>query len=318
MILHAHLDTKPIAHHGGAAAWASDPYALELRDGRAYGLGAADTKGGAAAQLAALARMTAEPGWRGELTWIGAADEENGSRLGTGFLAERGLLDGDVAIVAEPTDSRPSLAQLGNVWLHVRTQGLAGHAGAPWAARDAVAGMLDCLAAMRKLVGGRAEDARFPGHPRVNVGRIEGGAHCGTIAERCSAFVDVRLRPGETRAETAAALTDAAERVAAAAGVQVTVEPYAQGGCGAHEADAEHPLVSAFVAAAGRNGVPAQPLPFTGGTDAYFFGDAGIPAVVFGPGSLRQAHAPDEYVELEQLRRAGETYDRFLTAVLRR
>src|SRR5207302_6358892 len=98
------------------------------------------------------------------------------------------------------------------------------------------------------------------------------------------AFVDVRLRPGESPTETRAALAEVAERAAAAAGVEVLVEPYAQGGCKPHEADPGHPLVAQFVAAAGRTGRPAEPLPFTGGTDAYFFGDAGIPAVVFGPG----------------------------------
>jgi acetylornithine deacetylase/succinyl-diaminopimelate desuccinylase-like protein len=165
---------------------------------------------------------------------------------------------------------------------------------------------------MRELIARRVPEPRFPGHPRVNVGRIDGGAHCGTIAEHCTALIDVRLRPGETRAATAAALTEAAERAAVAADVKVTVEPYAQGGCSAHEVDPRHPLIAAFVEAA----APAEPLPFSGGTDAYFFGDAGIPTLVFGPGSLRHAHAPDEHVEIDQLRRATDVLHRFLTSAL--
>jgi acetylornithine deacetylase/succinyl-diaminopimelate desuccinylase-like protein len=315
IVLQAHLDTKPIEHHGGRAAWSTDPYKLTVRDDKAFGVGAADTKGGAAAQLAAVARLVSTVALHGELIWIGAADEENGSLLGTRHLREQGLLRGDFAVVAEPTECRPSLAQLGNVWLRIEASGHGGHAGTPWVARDAVAAIFCCLDGIQELVERRTPDSRFPGHPRVNVGFINGGAHCGTIPDACVAHIDVRLRPGETRERTTAEFVNVACDVATKSGVEISVTPYAQGGCSAHEVNPQNRYVADFVAAASASG---GPLPFPGGTDAYLFGESGIAALVYGPGSLAQAHGPNEFVEVAQVRRAAATYERFLTSMLTR
>ncbi|MEZ4300971.1 MAG: ArgE/DapE family deacylase [Polyangiaceae bacterium] len=297
LIFQGHLDTKPAYGAAVNAAWKTDPYRAVEIDGDVHGLGAADTKGGVAAQLVALLDFLHGPAsWRGEVVWQGVADEENGSLLGAAHLLEHGLLCADGAIVAEPTNLTITTAQLGNAWARVQIHGRAAHAGTPARGVDAFRIMLSLVARLDADLAKRARDPRFHGHPRLNVGSVVCGSHPGTIPGDATMLIDVRVLPGESRDHVHQLLRDAAA-ACTPSGARIDVELHAGGGCESHEVNPSEWIVRALSAAWQQATEQAPVLTgFYGGTDARYFARAGTPAIVFGPGNLEQAHAPDEYV----------------------
>jgi succinyl-diaminopimelate desuccinylase len=304
LILQAHTDTKPAVAPGTASLWTVDPFRAEERAGLLYGLGACDTKGGLAAQLVTACVLADNPGWSGELVVQAVADEEDGSRLGAEHLLALGLLDADGAIVAEPTDCAPSLAQLGNAWAEITIRGRAAHAGTPERGYDAFRAALRYIAELEAILRDTATDPDFPGHPRLNVGDVAMPGHPGTVPGECRVRCDIRVLPGLERDATFALYEKAAETVRTMCDVTVAVTRYQGGGCQSHRIDPGHPLARAFQLAQRETGQAASTTPFAGGTDARYFAMGGTPAVVYGPGSLAQAHAPDEYVPVAELRLA--------------
>jgi succinyl-diaminopimelate desuccinylase len=306
LILQAHSDTKPAVPSGAASLWTTDPFRPEERAGLLYGLGACDTKGGLAAQLVAACTLAEDPGWSGELVVQAVADEEDGSRLGAEHLLRLGLLDADGAIVAEPTGCAPSLSQLGNAWAEITVLGRAAHAGTPERGCDAFRAALHYIAELEAILGGVESDPYFPGHPRLNVGDFTMPGHPGTVPGECRFRCDIRVLPGHDRDATFALYQEAAVALRKSRSVTAEVTRYQGGGCQSHRIDPGHPLAHAFSAAQAETGQPARATSFAGGTDARYFAMAGTPAVVYGPGSLEQAHAADEYVPIAELRLAEQ------------
>jgi acetylornithine deacetylase/succinyl-diaminopimelate desuccinylase-like protein len=272
-----------------------------LRDGRLYGLGACDTKGGLAAFLTVALELADDPGWSGTLIVQGVADEEEGGLQGAGLLLERGLLTADAAVVAEPTSCLPAPRHLGVAWAQVLIRGAAAHAGQPSHGIDAVRNAYRYMAIVDSVLERSLRDPEFPGHPRLNVGAIQSGGHPGTVSGECRMLCDIRVLPGQEYAVVYAIFSDAARILEGEVpGVTVDVAPYAGGGRAAHDTPSDAAVTAAFRAAVAERG-ETRICKFTGGTDASFFDRAGTPAVVYGPGSLDQAHAPDEYVPLREL-----------------
>lgn len=244
--------------------------------------------------------------WSGELVVQAVADEEDGSLFGAEYLLGLGLLVADGAVVAEPTDCAPSLAQLGNAWAEVTVTGRAAHAGTPERGRDAFRATAVYVAELDELLSDVEPDPDFLGHPRLNVGDVVMPGHPGTVPGYCRLRCDVRVLPGRDRDQTFELYRLAARRVERRLGVRVAVACYRGGGCRSHRVSMSHPLAGAFRAAQLATGYAATTTAFAGGTDARYFAEAGTPAVVYGPGSLERAHAPDEYVPIRELRLAAE------------
>lgn len=312
LVLQGHADTKPAVAVGAENAWTRDPFDATEEAGILYGLGTCDTKGGLAAQLAAARTVAGDPDWTGELVVQAVADEEDGSRLGAEYLLGLGLLEADGAVVAEPTGCRLSLAQLGLAWAEVSIVGRSAHAGMPERAGDAFRAALRYVAELDGLLAVTEGHSDFPAHPRLNVGAFDLPGHPGTVPAECSFRCDIRVLPGQEQSDVFALYQRAAANVGGE-GLVVTVEPYQGGGRPSHHVEPDHPLVRAFVSAQDATGEPFATAPFAGGTDALFFAEAGTPAVVYGPGSLEQAHAPDEFVPVAELHIA---YQRLTAASL--
>lgn len=258
-----------------------------------------------AAQLAAATALAADPDWWGELVVQVVADEEDGSRLGAEHLLELGVLQADGAIVAEPTGCVPSLAQLGNAWAEVVISGRAAHAGRPDRGVDAFRAALDYVAAVDELLRLEPTDPQFPGHPRLNIGDFAMDGHPGTVPGECRLRCDIRVLPGRERERVLGLYERAAESVRRECGVAIAVERYRGGGCQSHRIEPSGALAQAFHETQIKMGQPARTLAFSGGTDARYFAMAGTPAVVYGPGSLDQAHHADEFVPVQELRLAA-------------
>jgi len=303
LIFQSHLDTKPAAHAGTSIeSWTSDPFEPRFENGRMYGLGACDTKSGAAAQLAVLIHYATHGLERGELVWQGVADEEHGSWYGAEYLLESGELVADGAVVAEPSDAVPTFSQLGSVWCEINITGAAAHGGTPWRGRDAIAAGLKLTAYMEQRLREFPHDKRFCGHPALGVRQVGGGSHPGTVASSCQLVCDVRVPPGLERQEVSDAWLACAAKVEGETGVSIEIVPSVGGGCESNEITTSSPLAIA----AGRAWHSAfdeelQPGVFFGGSDARYFAKASTPCIVFGPGSLEVAHSPDEFVPVSEI-----------------
>jgi acetylornithine deacetylase ArgE len=302
ILLEVHQDTVPVD------GMVIDPFAGEVRDGKLYGRGACDVKGGMAAMLAAFARLVREkPAGSANVLLACTVDEEH-TFYGVQQLMKEGVR-ADMAIVAEPTRLQIVDAHKGVVRWKVRTEGRACHSSRPEDGVNAVYRMGHVLPVVEQYAAQLLETTAFPrlGTPTLSVGRIDGGVSVNTVPDGCVIEIDRRLLPGE---DPQAAWRDFRDRLLAESPVPVVCEPvWLACPALASELSGEvrQRLGAAIDAVEGRHEVLAVPF----GTDASSIAEAGIPAVVFGPGDIAQAHTKDEWVELDQIDRAAEILYRF-------
>lgn len=299
----AHTDTVPVDGM-------SDPFSGRIHQGRLYGRGACDVKAGVAVMLAAFARLVRErPPGSAAVVLAFTVDEESGG-LGVTELMNSGVR-ADYAIVAEPTRLNVVNAHKGVARFCLETTGRACHSSRPADGVNAIYRMARLLVLAETFA---AELAARPGHPilgarTLSVGRVAGGTSANTVPDRCRAEIDRRLLPGETVEGAAAELAD---YLRSRADVDFDFTLTSAGpGCPALDpassADLVQRLGAVVDAVVGHHAV--HPVPF--GTDASRIAAAGIPAVVFGPGDIAQAHTDDEWIDLNQLEPAGEILFRF-------
>ncbi|MER7245457.1 M20 family metallopeptidase [Kribbella sp. NPDC000426] len=304
LLLLGHTDVVPVGD-----GWTVDPYGGLLRDGRIYGRGASDMKGGLAAALIALAALRGTP-LSGPVELAAVVDEEETGKGIRAYIAEpqRQYVG---CITAEPTDLQTIIAARGDSYLQVSVHGRASHAGNPDGGANAIYGAAGVVAEIERL---HAELATAP-HPLLgpatwSVGQINGGTGGSIVPAECVVVADRRLLPGESPAEV---LADLGRRVAALhlEDRGLTVELAMPMEMPAFETAADADLVRATEAARLDGG--GRPMPLAGWTAAcdggYIARDLGVPVVVLGPGSVTtQAHRADESVPVAELVTAARTY----------
>lgn len=307
LVINGHLDVVPVR----VEQWSTDPFTPTLHAGRLYGRGTADMKGGVAAAIHALDVLAAAgrtPAWN--VVYHLVADEEVGGALGTRALLDAGLIRGDACLVPEPTGLQVCVAERGLLQAEVTLHGVPGHGSRP---RDSVSAIEHAASVVLALHAADFGDPDHPllGRPSANVGTIQGGSGVNTVAEACRLGVDRRLLPGVT---LEAALAGIRERIDASgvAGLHYDLGVLVFGE--ASELDPGHPWATQVRAAvASATGVEPATIGMSFTTDARFVrNQAGIPAVVCGPGEVAQAHTTDEMVELGQLADAAAAYAELL------
>ncbi len=312
ILLDAHQDTVP------TDGMVIEPFAPVERDGRLYGRGACDVKGGLAAMLAAFERLVRErPAGAANVVLSCTCDEEHtvlGINSLTRLWSEPGrpslLADRpDAAVVAEPTGGHVVVAHKGVARWKIQTRGRACHSSAPDQGVNAIYRMARVLSALEAYA---AElPTVVPPHPlcgpaTLSVGRIEGGVSVNTVPDRCAIEIDRRVLPGEDALAVAEPVTAfVRERV----GVEFeALPPYHIGLAlpdGPNRALADEMLGHVRAVFGPREAVG---VPYC--THASRVAAGGVPAVVFGPGSIEQAHTKDEWIEVAQLDLASEVYYR--------
>lgn len=293
LVLAGHADTVPC----DPELWRSDPFALTERDGRLYGLGVCDMKAFFALALAAAADFEARE-LRRPLVILATADEET-SMAGAQALAATGQAPGRYAVIGEPTGLRPVRSHKGILMERIRVQGHSGHSSDPSLGRNAIEAMQSILAALlqwrAELQRAHVDPAFDIPTPTLNLGRIHGGDNPNRICGNCELDIDLRPLPGMSLTSLRAELHDRARQAVAASGCSVGFEALF-GGIEAMSTPASSPLVKA---AEQLTGTTASAVDFA--TEAPFLAQLGTDVLILGPGSIAQAHQPDEYLELERL-----------------
>jgi len=292
ILFNVHLDTVPCGD-----GWNTDPLVLRVQGQRAYGRGACDIKGAAAALLT-LAQRGAE-----NLALLFTTDEEGAG----GCCVERFLQTGEAerfnqVVVAEPTGCQAVLAHRGFLSVKTRFTGLPGHSAEVRALADNANHQMAHWAAGALAVASERKTSEQDPGSCFNIGVIDGGTKSNVIAGRAFVHWSARLRPGESNEDFLRAV-----QACSPAGAQVEWEVPFMGGplpaAGQNSGAAEE-----FCA---RTGLPrGEAVDFW--TEASLFSAAGLPALVLGPGSIAQAHVTDEWVALPQLERATELYSRLV------
>jgi acetylornithine deacetylase len=270
----------------------SEPFAPVERDGRLYGRGSQDMKGGVAAMIDAVRVAVAKGFTRGRLVVAAVVDEEYAS-LGADALVER--WKADVAVVTEPTDLKIGVAHKGFAWLDIETRGRAAHGSRPRDGRDAIVRMGRVLQRLESL--DRELQARPP-HPLMGTASlhasiINGGRELSSYPDTCVLQMERRTIAGES-GEVAAG--EIGEILAALAREDQEFEAEARVTFSrpAYEIPDGHPLPD-LLGAALATGLPAEKVGMSFWTDAAVLGSAGIPTVLFGPGGAG-LHGLEEYV----------------------
>lgn len=301
LLFEAHLDTVPVD------GMTIEPFSGEVRGERLWGRGACDVKGPMAAMIAAIASEHAAGTLKMNVIFAAVCDEE------AGFSGVRHMLkelppkwrEGiQFAIVAEPTDLQPVVAHKGVVRWAVEARGVAAHSSTPQLGRNAIYMISHALQRLEQHAKDLATGAAHPqlGPGSLSVGLISGGSAVNIVPDFCRAEIDRRLIPGETPDD---ALQAVLECLRECTGVEVT-NPFVA--APPLETPPESSAARACLAAADHIGIAATPQHANYCTDASFYPEHGIEAVVFGPGSIRQAHTADEHIELRQLRLGVEAY----------
>ena len=288
LMLNGHLDTV------GVASYEGNPFGGEVRDGRVFGRGTFDMKGGVAAILVAAARASARQ-LAGDVIVTLVADEEFGS-LGTEEVLRS--VTADAAVVVEPSELELTLAHRGFAWFELELRGVAAHGSQPERGVDAIAHAALVMRALDELRTRLESGTAHPtlGYGTVRVSMISGGEDAATVADTCTLTLERRMLPGQSPEQVEAELRGVLEQLAATvAGFTYTLTCLVARA--AFEADPEWPVVQALAGQAARVlGAPpaVRGEPFW--TDAGLVLEAGIPCLVFGVDG-GGAHADVEWAE---------------------
>jgi succinyl-diaminopimelate desuccinylase len=283
LLLAGHYDTVP--SQGNVPG--------RIDGGAVHGCGASDMKGGVAVALELVRELAErEPGPVDVALLLFGREElpPQHNPLPALFDASPLVREADLAVLLEPTDLTIQAGCVGNLSARVTFHGVSGHSARPWLADNALHRAIEGLARVATHERREAVIDGLPFYEVVSVTRLEGGVADNVVPDRAVATLNLRYPPDRSPA-------DAEELLRSLVPTDAAVEVVGNSPPGAVSLDA--PLVQALRAASGAAIEPKQAW-----TNVADFTSRGIPAVNFGPGATRYAHARDELVEIEALERA--------------
>ena len=291
-ILAPHLDTVPV----------KSPEQLKavVKENRIYGRGACDTKGCVATYFHVLLDLATSGNLPAgtEVLFVGLVDEEF-NQMGSRKFAESDE-KGDLAIVGEPTELEVITAHKGNLWLELSVEGRAAHGAEPQQGDNAVHTMAKVVDALLTTYAKELTQRTHSvlGSPTINIGSIRGGTQPNIVPDSCTIQIDRRTIPGETTESVLAGMEEALVKHGLEKGTFVEMRGVP---CPPLETNPELDYVQQLLTCTGR----------TRTSGVNYFSDAspismgGTPALLFGPGSIDQAHRDREWINWRQLELAA-------------
>lgn len=291
LLLSGHSDTVPFDE----GRWQSNPFSLKQQGGKLFGLGSCDMKGFFAFILEALKTIPLDK-LQKPLYILATADEET-SMAGARFFAQQQLIKPDMAIIGEPTELVPIYRHKGHFAQSLNIQGKAAHSSDPDKGVNAIEIMYQAIGQLivlkDKLQQKYRDDAFSVPHVTMNLGHIHGGDGENRICGHCKLNFDLRAIPALSDAEALALIDEALAPIMGKYPNRLNLELM-------------YPTVPAF-ACRDEHNIIALAEKLTGkslqsanyATEAPFINQLGCDTLVLGPGSINQAHQPDEYMSLD-------------------
>jgi acetylornithine deacetylase len=290
LLLSGHSDTVPFDEH----LWQSDPFHLIENEDRWYGLGTCDMKSFFAlaieASLPYLHSNLSRP-----LTIMATADEES-SMCGAKALTADDLRPADFAVIGEPTDLRPVVRHKGIWMMNLRVEGTSGHSSNPELGNNAIEGMHDALSELmqfRTEIAARYSDPKFSvAYPTLNFGCIHGGDNPNRICDHAELAFDFRNPPSMDMEDFCGMLESRLQKKLEGFNVRLELLHSPVPAFENTDSDLARQVESL-------TGEPPVSVAF--GTEAPYLKALHLDTVVIGPGSIDQAHQPNEYLSTSQL-----------------
>ena len=293
LVLAGHTDTVPF----NESLWNSDPFTLTERDNKLYGLGSTDMKGFFAIAIEAL-KPFLDQTLKAPLIILATADEES-SMDGARSLVQSDLSGARYAVVGEPTGLKPMRAHKGIVMKGITIKGRSGHSSNPRLGNNALDAMHEVMTGLMQLRQELAQKYQHPGFsiptPTMNFGCIHGGDNPNRICGQCELHFDIRTTPGMNNEELDTLIQNILSPVAERRAINIGLRALMPG-LAAYEEPANSEIVTLVEQLTGQ---AAGTVAFA--TEAPFFQQLGMQTIVMGPGSIDQAHQPDEFMALDQI-----------------
>lgn len=304
LIFICHMDTVVVGD-----GWTKQPFSGEIVDNKIYGRGACDMKAGLACAMnvfKAMALKVKNGEWQLKypLQLICTVDEE-GDMKGADSLVEKGLVSKEDWILdLEPTDGEIQMAHRGRFWIELTVDGVTAHASKPEEGVDAVAGAAEMIRYIRRSVN-KMPKSKELGRTTVTFGQIQGGYQPYVVPDHCKVWIDFRLAPPTTREEILELLEEACfYGKMFVPGIRMEYRitgdrPYVETN---QESDLLHHLKKAVNEVTGEW---KEPVAFPGYTDTAVIAEktGNGNCLSYGPGNLKYAHKPNEFVEIADIRR---------------
>lgn len=315
IILNGHIDVVP---EGDRTKWSHDPFSGLIEDGKMFGRGTTDMKGGNASLLLALeAIVKAGIRLKGDVVFESVIEEETGG-VGTLATIMRGY-KADAAIIPEPTNMKLFIKQQGSMWFRVTVEGLSAHGGTKYEGVSAIEQSIKVHHAIMELEKKRnatINDPLYKGIPiplPINIGKIQGGSWPSSVPDLVTLEGRIGVGPEEEMEDVRRQLKECLNKVS-------LNDPWLKdhpaqldffGGQWVPNAVAnDHPFVG--VVSENYKQVYGKPVTVEAspwGTDGGLLGKVGsIPTLVIGPGETRMAHYPNEFIDLEEMIQASKLF----------
>lgn len=293
LVLAGHTDTVPYDE----GKWQTDPFKITEQGDKLYGLGACDMKGFFPVSLNAITTFLDKPR-KAPITIIATSDEES-SMAGARYLAEGDKPPGKYAIIGEPTGLMPVYAHKGIAFMTIRLVGASGHSSNPDLGCNALDAMHDVMGELIRFRSELAEHNQNPAfevhYPTMNLGCMHAGDSPNRICSHADLQIDLRLLPGMDTNATIEMLAIQLQQAVANCDIKLELSTHYPP-IPPFESSAQGDLAQALAKHSGN-----APGTVAFGTEGHFLQSLGLETVVFGPGSIDQAHQPNEYLARDQI-----------------
>ncbi|RNF49033.1 acetylornithine deacetylase [Marinomonas hwangdonensis] len=293
LVLAGHTDTVPYDE----GRWQSDPFTLEERDQKLYGLGSCDMKGFFAIVLDTVQQMELSD-LKQPLIVLATADEES-SMSGARALVKSGTLKARYALIGEPTSLTPIYAHKGIMMERIQVTGQAGHSSNPALgnnALDAMHAVMSELMTFRQQLKQNYRDASFViDYPTMNFGCIHGGDNPNRICGRCELEFDLRALPGMSNQALMAEIEQRLPQIEEKTGTKIQLSSLFP------DVPSFYTTVESDIIKTCESLTKRQATTVAFATEGSFLNQMGMETLILGPGSIDQAHQPNEFMALDQI-----------------